>query len=327
MRRREFIAGLGGTVAWPLAARAQQTALPVIGLLHSSSPATARPGNLAGFQQGLANEGYVEGRNLAVEYRWANGRDELLPELAADLVRRRVAVIVTMGNTPAALAAKAATQTIPTVFSVGTDPIEYGLVASLSRPGGNATGVSSPVSAVMAKRLQMLHEVVPAANLIAYLANPTNISNQNEARELSNVARSLGVRLLVLNVVHVDDIEAIFGRLVEARVGALLVSGDQLLFAHGDEITANARRFGIPTSYANRAWVLAGGLMSYETNVFETSRTAGAYTGRILKGEKPGDLPVQQFSKMEFVVSLKSAKALGLTIPPALLAFANEVIE
>jgi len=326
MRRRDFIAGLGSAaVAPPLAARAQQGAAPVIGFLHSSSISTTRPANLSGFQQGLADAGYVEGRNLAIEHRWADDRNDLLPGLAADLVRRQVAVISSMSTTPCALAAKAATSIIPIVFLVGGDPVEFGLVASLNRPGGNLIGVTTLAGEVAAKRLQLLHEVVPAANPIALFVNLTNPAN--EARELANAARLLGVRLLVLNATRVGDLEAAFSRLVEERAGALLVAADPTLFTLKDEIIALVTRHAIPTSYIDRELVRAGGLMSYASNFYESSRIVGAYTGRILKGEKPSDLPVQQSAKIELAINLKTAKALGIDVPTGILVRADEVIE
>jgi putative ABC transport system substrate-binding protein len=328
MRRRQFIAGLGSAAAasaWPRTARAQQPAVPVIGFLHPNSPTTLRPGNLTGFQQGLAEAGFVEGRNLAIEYRWADGRNDALPALAADLVRRRVAVIASMSSTPCALAAKAATQTIPIVFLIGADPIEFGLVASLSRPGGNLTGVGTLAREIAAKRLQMLHEIVPTANPIALLVNPTNVAN--EAKEIANAARALGVRLLVINATRGGDIEAEFGRLAAERAGALMVSADPLFYTLRDEINAQAARRAMPIVQFDPVLVPAGGLMSYGPNLTEASRVVGAYAGRILKGAKPADLPVQQSTKMEFVINLKTARALGLTIPPGLIALADEVIE
>jgi putative ABC transport system substrate-binding protein len=276
MRRRDFIAGLGGAAAWPVAAQAQPLAVPVIGFLHSSS--SARPANLTGFLQGLAEAGYVDGRNVAIEFRWADDHPERLPGLAADLVRRRVAVIVTMNATPVALAAKAATQTIPIVFQLGSDPVEFGLVASLNRPGGNVTGVTALAVEVAPKRLQMLLEVVPAANPIAFLVNPANLAN--EARELTNAAGLLGVRLLLLNATRVSDFEAVFRRLVEERAGALLIAADPLFFTFKDEIIALATRHAIPTSHYYREAVFSGGLKSYAPNPAELSRIVGGYTGR-----------------------------------------------
>jgi putative ABC transport system substrate-binding protein len=325
VKRRTFIAGLGGAAAWPVVAQGQQRAVPVIGLLHISSLATLRPGYLPGFHQGLADAGYVEGRNVAIEYRWAGGRDDALPTLAADLVRRPVAVIATMSTTPSALAAKAATQIIPIVFLIGTNPGEFGLVASLNRPGGNLSGVTTLASDIAAKRLQMLHEVVPAANPIAFLVNPTNVSN--EAKEVANAADALGVRLLVLKAGRAEDIEAVFDRVVAERAGAVIVSADPTFFTLRDEVITQAARHKTPTIYFDRTTVLSGGLMSYGADLMEASRIVGDYTGRMLNGAKPGELPVQQSTKLEFVINLKIAKALGLSIPPGLVAFADEVIE
>jgi len=325
MRRREFIAALAGTTAWPGLARAQQPTTPVIGFLHSASPATLRPGNLAGFQQGLAEAGFIEGRNVAIEYRWAEGRNDALPALAADLMRREVAVIVTMSTVPCALAAKAATQTVPIVFLIGADPVEFGLVASLSRPGGNLTGVSTLAGATAAKRLQMLHEVVPRADPIALLVDPINVAN--EAEVIANAARALGVRLLVLNAARAADIEPEFGRLVAEHAGALIVGADPLFYTLRDEIAAQAVRHAIPTIDMDRMTVLAGGLMSYGPDVTGTARIVGAYAGRILKGAKSSDLPVQLSTKLELAINLKTAKALGLDVPTSILVRADEVIE
>jgi putative ABC transport system substrate-binding protein len=325
MRRREFIAGLVGTAAWPLAAPAQRAEMPAIGFLHSASLDTMRPENLAGFRQGLIEVGYAEGRNVAIEYRWSAGRNDVLPALADDLVRRRVTLIVTMSTTPCALAAKAATKTIPIVFLIGANPVEVGLVTSLNRPGGNITGVGTLATEVVAKRLQMLRDIVPTADPIALLVNPANVAN--EARELVDAARSLGVRLLVLNATHAGDIEAAFGRLIEARAGALLVTADPLFFTLRNEIIALSTRHALPTTHMDRAEVVAGGLMSYGPNILEGSRVVGGYTGRILKGEKPGDLPVQQATHMTLAINLRTAKALGLTIPETLLATADEIIQ
>jgi putative tryptophan/tyrosine transport system substrate-binding protein len=324
MRRREFIAGLGAA-AWPAVARAQQPTKPVIGFLQSASPTTTRPGNLAGFQQGLAEIGFIEGRNVAIEYRWAEGRNDALPALAADLVRHEVAVIVTMSTVPCALAAKAATQTIPVVFMIGADPVEFGLVVSLSRPGGNLTGVSTLAGATAAKRFQLLHEVIPRADPIAVLVNPTNVAN--EAKEIANSAGILGVRLLVLNATRASDIEVAFDKLVAGRAGALVVAADPLFYTLRDEIAAQAMRHAIPTIDMDRVTALAGGLMSYGPDVIGTARIVGTYAGRILKGAKSSDLPVQLSTKLELVINLKTARGLGLTVPQGLIALADEVIE
>jgi putative tryptophan/tyrosine transport system substrate-binding protein len=297
----------------------------VIGFLGSATLGTIRPGNWLGFHQGLEDAGYVEGRNLAIEYRWADGQNAVLPALAADLARRRVAAIASMTTTPCALAAKAATQTIPIVFLVGADPVASGIVASLNRPGGNLTGVTSLVGELSAKRLQMLHEAVPSADAIAGLIDPTNLSN--EASQLASAARRLGVRLVVVNATRAGELESAFAKLKMEGAGALLVSADPKMFTLKNEIVALTKRYAIPTIYIDRTVVRAGGLMSFGPDFFGTARIVGAYVGRVLKGEKPADLPVQQSTKLDFVVNLIAARALGLTIPPGLLVLADEVIE
>jgi putative tryptophan/tyrosine transport system substrate-binding protein len=327
MQRRNFLGVLGGAAAWPLAARAQPT-VPVIGIMHSTPDTESRRADLAVFHSGLAQMGYADGRNVKIEYRWAEDRYDLLPALAADLVHRQVAVIAALFSTTCALAAKAATQTIPVVFVVGANPVEKGLVASLNKPGGNLTGATILALALAAKKLQVLHEVVPAADLIAVLTNPTNLAFAgDELNELSNAARVLGVRLLVLNAARISDLETVFARLTEERAGALLVSADTLFLSARDQIIALAARHAVPAIYQYREMALAGGLMSYGPNSSDAYRIAGGYTGRILKGEKPADLPVQQLTKLDLVINLKTAKALGLTIPLSLLARADEVIE
>jgi putative ABC transport system substrate-binding protein len=321
MRRREFIAGLGSAVAWPLTAQAQQPSLPVIGRLIA---ATISPATLAAFRQGLAEHGYVEGRNVAVLERLAEGDYDRLPVLAAELVRQNVAVLVTTPTTPAAQAAQAATQTIPIVFLMGTDPVESGLVRSLARPGGNITGVTVLVAEVNAKRLDLLHQLVPTASLIALIANPANLA---EIKEVERAAAVIGVRLLILRVSNLKEVEEAFATLVAQRAGALLVSGDPTFFAWRERLATLAARHMVPAIHLYRETVEADGLMSYAMNIFEGYRTVGAYTARVLNGEKPGDLPVQQSSKSEFIINLKAARALGLTIPETLLATADEVIQ
>ena len=325
MRRREFITLLGSAAAWPLAARAQQPALPVIGFLNSGTESAA---GLGALRQGLGEQGYVEGRNLEILYNYAEGRYDRLPVVAADLVRRRVAVIVSTGG-PASLAATSATATIPIVFATGGDPIELGLVASLDRPGGNATGASFLTSELTAKRLELLHEIVPAATLIGFLFNPTNSVGEAERREAEIAARILGVRLVLAHASTASETEAAFAILVEQRIGALLVAGDPL-FANvqRDQLVAFAARHAVPAIYEQREIVPAGGLMSYGAkDISGAYRLAGNYAGRILKGEKPADLPVQRSTRTEMVLNLKTAKALGLTVPLSLLALADEVIE
>ncbi len=325
MRRRQFIALLGTAVAWPLAARAQQPAVPVIGFLNPGSLETTR--NVAALHRGLSETGYFEGRNLAIEYRWAEDRLDRLPALAADLVRRQVAVIVAW-PTPAALAAKAATKSIPIVFATGADPVEIGLVASLNRPGGNLTGMSNLDAAVVAKRLALLHELMPTATSIAYLVNPSNaVFAEAETRELEDAARTLGVRLLILKASDPSEFEAAFATLVLERAGGLVVGSDSLFSRHSDQLVALAARHRVPAMYAYRETTAAGGLMSYGTDFPDAYRKVGLYTGRILKGDKPADLPVQQPTKFELVINLKTAKALGLSIPETLLATADEVIQ
>jgi putative ABC transport system substrate-binding protein len=323
VRRREFIAGFAGAAAWPRAARAQR--MPVIGYLGSESLEWQRD-LIAAFHRGLAETGYVEGRNVAIEYRWAESRNDRLPALAAELVRRQVAVIMT-DSTPAALAAKAATQTIPIVFGVGSNPVEIGLVASLNRPGGNLTGVSQLNVDIAAKRLEMLHELVPAATQVAVLINPTNPSGEGLLKEAQVAARVLGVRLSVLNVSSESEIDGAFTTLVGQRADALLVTGDNLFITHRDRIIALAARHAVPAIYQWREFAAAGGLMSYGSSNTDGYRQQGVYTGRILKGEKPADLPVQQATRFEMVLNLKTAKALGLTVPTSTLLRADEVIE
>jgi putative ABC transport system substrate-binding protein len=329
IRRREFIAGLGGAAAlalWPLATRAQQLAVPVIGYLSSESLDTVRR-YFEAFHRGLAETGYIEGRNVAIEYRWAGGRNDLVPALAADLASGQVTVIATF-STLTSLAAKAATQTIPTVFLVGSDPVLIGLVASLNRPSSNLTGVSMLNAEVMAKRLQLLHDLVPTATSIAFLANPKNpVLAGAETKELQAGARVLGLRLLVLDATNPPEIEAAFAMVAQQRAGALVVSADLYFITQRDEIVALAAQHAVPTIYVYREVAAAGGLMSYGADLAEGYRQVGVYTGRILKGEKPADLPVQQVTKVELVINMKTAKALGVEISPNLLSIANELIE
>jgi putative tryptophan/tyrosine transport system substrate-binding protein len=325
--RREFITLLGGAAAWPLAARAQQPAMPVIGFIHLTSLEQTRE-YLAAFHRGLGDTGYVEGKNVAVEYRWGQGQNDRMPTLVADLVRRQVSVLVTLESTNAALAAKAATQSIPILFMQGADPVRIGLVRSLNRPDGNLTGINLFLAEVAGKRLQLLLETVPSAKSIAYLRNPTNpIYADSETREVQDAARALGVRLLWTNASRLSEIEAAFANFIQQPVDAVFVSADGFFLTNSDHIVALAARYAMPAIYGWRQAVALGGLMSYGTNFPDAWRQAGGYTGRLLKGEKPADLPVQQVTKIELVVNLKTAKALGLDVPPTLLARADEVIE
>jgi putative ABC transport system substrate-binding protein len=327
MRRRDLVTLLAGTaVTWPLAARAQQPALPVIGFLNSASAASyARM--LTAFRQGLGEAGYVESRNAAIEYRWAEGQYDRLPALAADLVRRQVIVIAT-GGTPAALAAKAATTTIPIVFSTSANPVDVGLVASLNRPGGNLTGVTNVAVELGPKHLELLHEMVPKATVIALLVNPTNPAlAETQSRDLQAASRSLGLQLHVLRASTERDIDSAFATLVKLPVDALVTGADVFFIARRDQLVALAARHALPAIYFTREFVEAGGLMSYGGSFTEGYRLVGAYIGRILKGEKAADLPVQQATKVELIINLKTAKSLGLTVPLTLQASADEVIE
>jgi putative tryptophan/tyrosine transport system substrate-binding protein len=325
VRRREFIAGLGGAVAWPLAARAQRPAVPVIGCLNPGSLDTTRE-LVAAVHRGLSSIGYVEGRNLAVEYRWAEYRSDRLTVLVDDLVRRQVAVILAVAS--AARVAKAATKTIPIVFVSGNDPVATGLVASLNRPGGNLTGISILNTAVAAKRLELLHELVPTASLLAFVANTTRATGpETETRELQVAAATLGVRLLILNASDPSEFEAAFASLVHERAGGLVVGSDPLFGYNTDQLIALAARYAVPTVYAYREDTAAGGLMSYGTDHLDAYRQAGVYIGRILKGDKSADLPVQLVTKVELVINMKTAKSLGLTFPLTLLGRADAVIE
>jgi putative tryptophan/tyrosine transport system substrate-binding protein len=329
MRRREFITGLGAAatpVLWPVAGRAQQPAKSVIGYLHVGTLETTRD-VVAAVRLGLSDIGYVEGQNLAVEYRWADYHLERLPGLAADLVRRQVSAIVSVQSTAGVLAAKAATNSIPIVFAVGSDPVEAHLVASLNRPGGNLTGVANLTVAVMAKRLELLHEFAPSARSVAFLVNPTNpVYADTETSELQAAARVLGMRLIIFTASMPSEFESIFTALVREAAG-LVVGGDPLFSTHSDQIVALATRHRVPAIYDRRKFTVAGGLMSYGTDYANGWRQVGVYAGRILKGEKPADLPVQQVTKVELVINLKTAKALGLTFPLTFLSRADEVIE
>jgi putative tryptophan/tyrosine transport system substrate-binding protein len=325
VKRREFIAALGGAAVWPLVARAQLS-MPVIGFLgaEASEPWAER---LEAFRQGLTEAGFVEGKNVAIEYRWANGQLAQLPTLAAELVRRDVAVIVAPGAAPAALAAQAATKTIPVVFQTAGDPVRLGLVASLNRPGANVTGITSLGVQVVPKRLQLLRELIPTLTSVAVLANPSNPITEGNLRELDAVARQQQVHLDVLEAMTEDDIDLAFTRMANLHVGGLLIVPDSFLTGHGATLGALAASHYVPAIYQYRNFVTAGGLMSYGTSFAGLFRQVGVYAGRILKGEKPADLPVQQATNFELLINLKTAKALKLSVPLTLLGRADEVIE
>lgn len=327
MRRRELITLLGSaTVAWSFPVRAQQQTMPVIGFLTGASPGSYAP-NLAAFRQGLSETGYVEGQNVAIEYRWAEGSYDRLPALAADLVARKVDVIVASGGITPAQAAKSATSTIPIVFSVGIDPVAGGLVASLARPGGNLTGFSVFVMKLMPKRLELLSELVPEAKVIAFLANPSNPGTEGDVRILQEAARAKGVQVVVVKAGNETEIDAAFAARVELHAGALIVDADAFFSSRREQLVALASRDAVPAIYGWREFAAAGGLISYGPSLTAANRQTGIYAGRILEGAKPADLPVQQPTTFELVINLKVAKALGLTIPQALLVQADEVIE
>jgi putative ABC transport system substrate-binding protein len=326
MRRREFIAWVGSATAWPLAARAQQQAIPVIGFLNIASPDTFVD-RLRGFHQGLRETGFLESENVTIVYRWAENEADRLPQLATELVRRQVTVIVATGGAAPALAAKAASTIIPIVFAVPNDPVTLGLVASLARPGGNLTGINFFSDELVAKRLDVLRELLPGAVRLAVLFNPTGPNTESIARDLEAARRAMGLQIHILNASTNIEIDAAFAALASDRPDALFVAPDPLFFSRRVQLALLAARHGIPTTFSVRDNVAAGGLMSYGSNITDAYRQVGVYTGRILKGEKPVDLPVVQASKFELVINLQTAKILSLTVPPMLLARADEVIE
>jgi putative tryptophan/tyrosine transport system substrate-binding protein len=324
-KRRDFITLVGGAAAWPLTVRAQQQAMPVVGFLNVASP-NLYATRLRAFHQGLGEMGYIEGRNVGVEYRWAEGQYNRLPAFAADLIRQQVSAIFVTG-VPAAAAAKTATTTIPIVFEMGADPVEFGLVASLNRPGGNLTGVVSLGVGLGPKQLELLHELSPTATTMALLVNPNNPSGETVAKELQAAARTLGLQLHVFHVSSEQDFDAVFAKLSQLGARGLIIPNEGLFINRSERLAALAIRHAVPAIMVSREFVSAGGLMSYGSSISDAVRLAGVYTGRILKGEKPAEMPVQQAMKVELVISLKSAKALGITFPITLLGRADEVIE
>jgi ABC-type uncharacterized transport system substrate-binding protein len=328
IRRRQFLSALGGAaVTWPLAAHAQQPALPVVGVLSPGAPETDTR-NMTEFRKGLSETGYADGRNVNVDYRWLEGHYDRLPALLADLVRKPVSIIATPGFQAAALAAKAATDTIPIVFGVAEDPVRLGLVASLARPGGNATGINSFVQEVAAKRLRLLHELVPKAVRVAVLLNPANASAaKTTLRDVQEAAPIIGLQIQVLNASTIGEIDAAFATLERERPDALFVGPDGFFASRGVQFATLATSLKIPATYANRDIVAAGGLMSYGTDIADMHRQAGIYIGKILKGDKPADLPVLQSAKFDFAINLRTARVLGIEVPSGLLAIADEVIE
>ena len=327
MRRREFLGVLGSAAAaWPLAARAQQPAMPVIGFLHTASAVQVTP-QLEGFRRGLAESGYVVAQDVAIEYRWADGHFDRLPALAAELVQRRVTVLISGGGPKTALAVKAATSEIPILFVMTDDPVKHGVVASLNRPGGNITGATFFSTALVAKRLELLRELVPAADGIVFLTDPNDIESELEARDVQSAAQAMRQQITILKAANVSDLDAVFAGLVQPRTKAILVGSNVFFVAVRDQLAVLAARYAVPIVYLGRLFVASGGLASYGTSLPEAYRQIGLYAGRILKGEKPANLPVVQPTKFETIVNLKTAKALGLVVPYNLLARADEVIE
>lgn len=325
MRRRDFIALVGNATAWPFAARAQQTGVPVIGFLSSRSPSESS-GLIEAFRKGLHQIGFVEGQNAVITFRWAESHYDRLPALASELVDLPVAVLFTAGGSPTALAAKAATSTIPVVF-VSSDPVGLGLVASLNKPGGNVTGIANLATDLPSKSIELLKQLVPAANVIAYLVNPTNLSAEASVRQASVATRALGIELRVLEAATLRELDDAFAELANHRIVALELMADAFFDSHRDRIIELSGKNGIVGCYPWREYVLAGGMMSYGTNLSDSHRQAGIYAGRILRGEKPSDLPVMQPTKIELVLNLKTANTMGIAVAPALLAIADEVIE
>jgi putative ABC transport system substrate-binding protein len=326
MRRRNFITLVSSAAAWPVVARAQQRAVPLIGILSTGARDTDDI-RLRPFRQSLMEMGYVEGRNVSVEYRWADEQPDRLPALAADLVRRRVDVIAAIGSPSAALAAKASTATIPIVFSTAVDPVELGLVASLNRPGGNLTGVTNLGVELAAKRLELLHKCNPAATTVALLVNPDNLNTSPQSRDSQQAARALGLELAVVPARNERELDVAFERFAELRAGALAIASDAFFNSHTGQLAARALAHAMPAIYESRDFAVAGGLMSYGSSLADQYHLVGLYTARILKGERPGDLPVVQATTFDFAINLKTAKALNLDIPPTLLAIADDVIE
>jgi putative ABC transport system substrate-binding protein len=327
MRRRKFIKLIGGAaVVWPVTTRAQQSAMPVIGFLNGASPGPYAP-YLAAFHRGLKENGFIEGRNVAIEYRWAEGHYDRFGELAADLVRRQVAVIAATGNPGGPIAAKMATTTIPIVFSIPDDPLQLGLVTSLARPGGNVTGITALVDLLAAKRLELIRDLISTATLIGFLMNRTNASARAYAKDIQEAANLVGQQIEILDVGSEDEMDTAFATLARLHAGDLLVVSDNFFVSRREKLVQLAARYAVPTIYENRDFTVAGGLMSYGASLVDVYRQVGVYVGRILKGTKPADLPVLQPTKFELVINVKTARVLGLTIPPSLLARADEVIE
>ena len=326
MRRRDFIALAGGAAVWTVAARAQKAATPVIGLLSSESP-DSWADRVHAFHQGLDDAGYVEGRSVAIEYRWAEGQNDRLRELVSDLIRRQVALIFASGGTSTPLAAKLATTTTPILFAFGGDPVRAGLVSSLSHPGGNTTGATTLNLELGPKRLELLHELIPAATTIGFLVNPTSASAQSQTRDLRMAAQSRGLELHVLRASTESDFEKVFATLRQLRVSGLVISPDPFFSARGEQLGALTVKHTLPAIYLHREFTAGGGLLSHGGSTIEAHRLAGVYAGRILKGANPADLPVQQATKLELIINMKTAKALGLDVPPSVLVRANEVIE